>query len=323
MDKTLDAGLELDERPVIRDVGDPSREARPNGILRFDSLPRIILQLFHAERDAVGLVVDLDDLDPHLLSDVEHFARMVDAAPSDVGDMQQPVDAAEIHKGPVVRDVLDDSVDDLALFEILHELLALLGAGLFQHSAPRDHDISAAAIHLEDLERLRLIHQWRDVADGSNIDLASRQEGDGAIEIDGEAALDLIEDDALHFLIAIEGFLELAPAFLAPRLIPREHGLSERILHPFEINLDGVADLDVRLPSRTGEFAQRHTSLGFRANIDDRHVLLDAHHHSFHNRPFLRSAFTEGLVQHLGKILARGDNGACGSGNVGGGHEYS
>src|SRR5580704_6767887 len=209
MDKTLDAGLELDECAIIRDVGHPSREARPNGILRFDSLPRIILQLFHAERDAVGLVVDLDDLDPHLLPDVEHFARMVDAPPSDV---------------------LDDSVDDLALFEILHELLALLGTGLFQHSAPRDHDISAAAIHLEDLERLRLIHQWRDVADGPNIDLASRQEGHGAIEIDGEAALDVIEDDALHFLIAIEGFLELAPAFLAPRLVPREHGLSERIL---------------------------------------------------------------------------------------------
>ncbi len=52
------------------------------------------------------------------------------------------------------------------------------------------------AIHLEDLERLRRVHQRGYVADGADIDLRTRQEGHGAVEIDGEAALDLIEDDA-------------------------------------------------------------------------------------------------------------------------------
>jgi hypothetical protein len=91
--------------------------------------------LLHAKRDAVRLVVDLDDLDLHRLADVEHFGRVIDPAPRDVGDMQQAVDAAEVHERAVVGDVLDHAVDDLALFEILHQLLALLGPGLFQHGA--------------------------------------------------------------------------------------------------------------------------------------------------------------------------------------------
>ena len=103
----------------------------------------------------MGLVVDLDDLDLHRLADVEHLGRVIDAPPGDVGDVQQAVDAAEVHERAVVGDVLDHAVDDLALFEVLHQLLALLGAGLFQHGAAGHDDVAAAAIHLQDLERLR------------------------------------------------------------------------------------------------------------------------------------------------------------------------
>ena len=191
VDQALDAGLELHERAVVGDVGDAAGEARADRILRLDALPRIVEQLLHAERDAVGLVVDLDDLDLHLLADVEHLGRVIDAPPRDVGDVQQAVDAAEVHERAVVGDVLDHAVDDLALFEVLHQLLALLGAGLFQHGAAGDDDVAAAAIHLQDLERLRHVHQRADVADRTDVDLAARQERHRAVEIDGEAALDL------------------------------------------------------------------------------------------------------------------------------------
>ncbi len=187
--------------------------------LGFDALPRIVEQLLHAERDAVGLVVDLDDLDLHLLADIEHLGRVIDPAPGDVGDMQQAVDAAEIDEGAVVGDVLDHAVDDLTLFEILHQLLALLGAGLFQHGAARDHDVAAAAIHLQDLELLRHVHQRRHIADRPDVHLAARQEGHRAVEVDREAAFDLVEDDAGDLLVAVERLLQLAPAFLAPRLV--------------------------------------------------------------------------------------------------------
>src|SRR5271170_4666079 len=262
VDQALDARLEFDERAVIGDVGDAALESRADRVFGLDALPRIVEQLLHAERDAVGLVVDLDDLDLHLLADIEHLGRMIDASPGDVGDVQEAVDAAEIDEGAVVGDVLDHAVDDLALFEVLHQLLALFGAGLFQHGAARDDNIAAPAIHLEDLKRLLIVHQRRHVADRPDIDLRARQESDRPVEIDGKAALDLVEDDALHLLVILESFFELAPALLAARLVARQHGFAECILDSLEIDLDGVADFDFAIAAGSCEFAQRNAAFG-------------------------------------------------------------
>ena len=83
----------------------------------------------------MGLMVDLDDLDLHLLADIEHFGGVIDAPPGDIGDVQQPVDAAEIHERAVIGDVLHDAVDDLTFFQILHQFLTLFRTRLFEHCA--------------------------------------------------------------------------------------------------------------------------------------------------------------------------------------------
>ena len=238
---------------------------------------------------------------------------MIDAPPRDVGDVQQAVDAAEVHERAVVGDVLDHAVDDLTLFEVLHQLLALLGAGLFQHGAAGHDDVAAAAIHLEDLERLRLVHQRADVADRTDVDLRARQERHRAVEIDGEAALDLIEDDALDLLVGLEGLLELAPAFLAPRLVARQHRLAERVLDALQVDFDGVADLDFVGAARGRELAERDAAFGLRADVDDGEVLLDADNGPFDDGPFLQSAAAERFVEHGGEVFARwrGTGGSC------------
>src|SRR6202521_4463435 len=209
VDQAFDARLQFDERAVVGDVGDAAGEARVERILRLDALPRIVQQLLHAERNAVGLVVDLDDLDLDGLADGQDLGRVIDPAPGDIGDVQQAVDAAKVDERTVIGDVLDHAVDHLTLFEVLHQLLALLGAGLFQNRAARHHDVAAAAIHLENLERLRIVHQRRDVADRADIDLRARQERYRAVEIDGKATLDLIEDDAVHLLVVVNAFSSL------------------------------------------------------------------------------------------------------------------
>src|SRR5215471_9077450 len=317
VDEPLDARLELDERAVVRDVGHAALEAGADRELGFDALPRIGLQLLHAERDAVGLVVDLDDLDLHLLADVEHLGRVIDAPPCDVGDVQQAVDAAEIDEGAVVGDVLHHAIDDLALLEVLHQLLALLGAGLLEHGAAGDDDVAAAAIHLQDLERLRHVHERRDVADRPDVDLAARQERDRAIEVHREAALDLVEDDALDLLVALERLLELAPALLAARLVARQHGFAERILDPLEIDLDGVANFQLGLASGASELADRDAALGLEADVDDGHVFFDCHDGALDDGPFVQIPLSERLFEHRGEVFARR---LSASGN---GHEVS
>ena len=141
------------------------------------------------------------------------------------------------------------------------ELGALLGAALLEDGAARHDDVAAAAVHLEDLERLRHVHQRADVAHRADVDLAARQEGHGAVEVDGEAALDLVEDHALDALVGLERLLELDPALLAARLVARQHRFAERVLDALDIDLDLVADLDRPVAAGAGEFLEGDAAL--------------------------------------------------------------
>ena len=312
MDEAFDARLELDERAVVGDVGDAALELLADRVARLDVRPRVFEQLLHAERDAVRLVVDLDDPHLDLLADRQHLGRVVDAAPGDVGDVQQAVDAAEVDERAVVGDVLHRAFDHLAFGEVGDDLVALLGAALFEHGAARHDDVAAAAIHLEDLERLRHVHQRRDVAHRADVDLAARQEGHGAVEVDGEAALDLVEDDAFDLLVLLEGLLELDPALFAARLVARDDRFAERVLDPLEIDLDFVADARRRVAAVIGEFLQRDATLGLQTDVDQRHILFDGDDAALDDRTFERLVGAIGLVQKGGKILARRRGGSYG-----------
>src|SRR5437879_4993265 len=128
--------------------------------------------------------------------------------------------------------------------------------------------------------------------------------GGFTVEIDGEAALDLIEDDAVHLFVVVERLLELAPAFLAAGLVARQHGLAERILDTVEKHLDLVADLEIGFAAGPCEFAQRHAAFGFQADVDDGHVLFNRNNNTLDDGAFLQVAAGKGLVEHGGKIVA-------------------
>src|ERR1700730_16060470 len=130
------------------------------------------------------------------------------------------------------------------------------------------------------------------------------REGAGPTGAAGKAALDLVEDDAVHLLVVVERLLELAPAFLAARLVARQHGFAERILDPVEKHLDLVADLEIAFAAGPCEFAQRHAAFGFQADVDDGDVLLDRNNDALDDGAFLQVAAGKGLVEHGGKIVA-------------------
>ena len=201
--------------------------------------------------------VEADHLHLDLLADLQRLGRVVDAAPGDVGDVQQPIDAAEIDEGAVVGDVLHHAVEDHAFLQALDQLAALLGAGLLQHGAAGDDDVAARAVHLEDLERLRAAHQRADVAHRADIDLAAGQERHGAAEIDGEAALDPAVDRAVDALLGLERLFQVGPGFLAPRLLARQDDGAVAVLVALDVEFDEVAGLDVRLGAGRAEFLER------------------------------------------------------------------
>ena len=124
----------------------------PTGYFSAARGPRVLGDLLEAERDALGLGVELEDLDLDLVADLEHLGRVVDAAPAHVGDVQQAVDAAEVDEGAVLGEVLDLAGHDLALGELLQGLALLLLALLLEQDAARQHDVAALLVELDDLE---------------------------------------------------------------------------------------------------------------------------------------------------------------------------
>src|SRR3546814_846603 len=128
VDQAFDAGLEFDERTIIGDVRDGALELRPDRIFGGDAFPRIAFELLHAEADALRVAVDADDLHLDRVTDVDDFARVVDALVAHVGDMEQTVDAAEVDERTIIGDVLDRAFDDLTFFQVLDQARTLFGA---------------------------------------------------------------------------------------------------------------------------------------------------------------------------------------------------
>ena len=206
------------------------------------------------------VLVDADDLHLARLSDGENFRWMVDAAPRDVGDVQQAVDAAEVDERTVVGDVLDHAFHGVSFFQALNQFRTLFGTGLFQNDTAGHDDVAAALVHFQDLERLRRVHQRGHVADRTDIDLRTRQEGNSAIQIDGEAALDLIEDLAVDFLVCFERDFQANPAFLAACLFARQDSFAKSVFDTLEVNFNFVADTHFAVASLGAEFLQRHAA---------------------------------------------------------------
>src|SRR5678815_2979307 len=150
--EALDTRLELDECTVVRDRHNLARHARADRILLRDVLPRIALQLFEAERDSLSLPVDIENLDFELRTDLHHLRRMLNASVRHVGDVQQAIDTAKIDERAEIGDVLHDSLANLILLEVLHQLVALACSLLLEDHTARHDNVPPSLVELDDLE---------------------------------------------------------------------------------------------------------------------------------------------------------------------------
>src|SRR5690606_11857812 len=114
------------------------------------------------------------------------------------------------------------------------------------------------------------------------------------------------EDDALDALALVELLLEPHPAFLAPRLLARQHGLAQRVLDALDIDLDRVAGLQLAILALDAELLQRHATFDLEADVDDGHVLLDGRDGSPDDLAFAGMTVGKGFFEHAREIVARG-----------------
>mmetsp|Transcript_31925 Transcript_31925/g.41069 ORF Transcript_31925/g.41069 Transcript_31925/m.41069 type:complete len:208 (+) Transcript_31925:12-635(+) len=171
VDQAFNTVFELNKRTVIGDVCDLTRHTRADCVLALDIVPRIAFELLHTKADALGLWVDLDDLNFDRVANIDDLAWVIDALPAHVSDVQEAINAAKINERTVIGDVLDDAFAGIAFVHIANDFRALLGTALFEDGTARDNNVAARAVHFQNCEWLNFVHQWANIANWADVDL--------------------------------------------------------------------------------------------------------------------------------------------------------
>src|SRR6266571_521069 len=284
VDQSLDPGLQLDERAVIRDRDHLPLHPRADRILRRHVLPGVGLQLLQPEADALALPVDVEDLHFDLLPDVHHFGGVGHAAVAHVGDVQQAVHAAQVDKCTEVGDVLHHALPRLPDLQLLHQDVALrLALRLEQHAA-RHHDVPPPLIQLDDLELERLPQELVDVGYAPQRDLAPGEERVHAHQVHDHAALDLLDQRPRHRLVLLIGLADPLPHPHEIGLLLREDHRAFLVLQVLEEDLDLVPLLE---GVRILELVDRHGAFRLEPDVQDDGGVGHAQHLRFHDLALL------------------------------------
>ena len=136
--------------------------------------------------------------------------------------------------------------------------------------------------------------------------MAARQERDGAVEVDGEAAFDAAEDDAGDAQFFFEAAFELGPGFFAARFVAREDRFAHRVFDAIEEDFDIVADGDFGRLAREGEFLESDLAFGLQTDVDDREFFFDGDDAAFDDVAFFEAVRLEALIEQGGEIFLGG-----------------
>src|SRR5690606_8257179 len=102
--------------------------------------------------------------------DFENFARMPDASPAHVGDVEQTVDAVQIDERAEIGDILDRALADIARSHRGEQFRAFLGAFGFDQLAARENNVLTFLIDFYDPEIVGVAYELRQILRRNDVD---------------------------------------------------------------------------------------------------------------------------------------------------------
>ena len=276
MHEAFHAGLQLHEGAVVHKVGDLAGALGPFGEAGGDVLPRIGHELLEAEGDLVVLTVEGKHLEGQVLAHGNHFLGMADALPAHVRDVQQAVEAAQIHEHAVLGDVLGLALHDLAFFQRAEQILPLGIALLFQQDAAGHDDVAAAAVDLEHAELELLVDQGVHIRHGAQVHMGAGQEGFHTADVHGVAALDAAHDVTLDDLIGLLHVLKLVEDLHALGFFKGERDGAFALVLANDVHVHRIAHLHGHVAGGIAEFARRNLTFGLEVHVHQHIVVVNA-----------------------------------------------
>ena len=207
-------------------------------------LPRVLLRRLERQGDPLAVHVDVENLDGDLLADLDDLGRVVDVLPGQLGDVDETVDAAEVHERTEVDDRLETTPERTWPFcSSLRNVGAHLGLGLLEPGTAGQDHVVAVLVQLDDLGLDLLAHVGLEVADATHLDERGGQEAAEA-DVEDESTLDDLDDGAGDDAVLFLDLLDRAPGALVLRALLGQDQPAFLVLLLEDEGLDLVADLD-------------------------------------------------------------------------------
>ena len=211
MDQALYARSDLYERAVIGHNHYAAFHLVTHLQVGVQRIPRMSRKLLQTQCDTFFRIVEVENHDIEFLVELNDLFGMVHTAPAQVGDVDQTVYAAQVDEHAVRGDVLDGTFEDLAFFELRHDLFLLsFELGFDQRLVRYDH-VAELLVDLHDLELHGLVHVNVVVADRFHVDLRTGQERLDTEYVDDHTALGAALDVTLDNLVFLQGLVDTIP----------------------------------------------------------------------------------------------------------------
>ena len=299
MDQAFDALLQFNESAVVGHADDAAMDARADRVALGGVQPGVGRQLLEAQGNPLLVAIELQNLYLDLVADVDQVTRMGQPAPAHIGDMQQAVDAAQVHERAVIGQVLHRAGQHRVLLQVGHRDVALGGDFLIQNLLAADHDVAALLVHLDDADFQFLALQGIQVPDRANVDLGARQKCARAENVHRQTTLDAVDDPSFNGSFVVVSFFDLVPGVQTLRLLVGEIYVALLRVALFDHYVDGVAGLELHVTVVVLGFFQGHNALGFQANIHHQVVAVDANHRALEDAVFVSGEFGLLLLERL------------------------
>src|SRR4029453_16180658 len=250
--QSLDTWLQFDEGAELRDARDAASAHLADRVRRLNVRPRIGRELLQPKGDLLFVLVNVQNLGRDLVAGLGDLRGVRHAGPPHLGHVQQALHTAtEVDERAELTHRRDASGQDRAGDDRLPDVGSTCALLLLEKSTPRDDEIPAAVLVLDDTELVDAPFVRRRVRpDG--VDLRDRAEGAAPCDAHLIPTLHRSFDLAFHWETGVKCVFELPLRRGPSRQFPRErqprHGRHDN-------GLNAVADGYLEIAPAVFQFA--------------------------------------------------------------------